>query len=54
MYGAFALPQNAALTSKNRGSPNEPGSLVRSNTAILLTVAGNTFVKYSGANGRYK
>ncbi len=39
--------------SMYNGSPIDPGSLVLSNTAIFLAVFGNTFNKYSGANGLY-
>ena len=48
------LSFNAERTSKNNGSPLDPGSLVRSSTAIFLTVLGNSFKKYLVLNGLYK
>jgi len=41
-------------TSKYNGSPKEPGSLVRSSTAIFSTVTGKTSNKYLDEKGRYK
>lgn len=38
--------------SRYRGSPREPGSFVRSITAIFLTVFGNTLRRYLLENGR--
>jgi hypothetical protein len=44
----------AVTTSRYRGSPTLPGSLVRSRTATLLTVAGNAAMKCSTEKGRYR
>ena len=49
--GAFAFPENADTTSKYKGSPIDPGSLVLSNTAIFLTVDGIAFNNLSIENG---
>ncbi len=43
----------AATTSRYSGSPALPGSLVRSSTAMALTVGGSAATKRSTANGRY-
>ena len=42
----------AAITSRKRGSPWEPGSLVRSRTATLLTLAGIAESRAWGEKGR--
>ena len=39
--------------SRYKGSPKAPGSLVRSSTAIFLTVLGITFNKAFVDQGRY-
>ena len=40
------------MISKYNGSPSDPGSLVRSNTAILLTVAGKTVPGDANEDGK--
>ena len=45
---------NAAQTSKYKGSPTLPCSLVLSNTATDLTLFGNALRRYSWLNGLYK
>ena len=50
----ISLPFRMLHTSKYKGSPVEPASLVLSKTAIFLTDSGKTFKKYSLLNGRYK
>ena len=52
--GAFSLPANALTTSKYKGSPIDPGSLVLSNTAIFFTVSGIAANNFSIENGLYK
>ena len=47
-----SLVERAATTSKYKGSPIDPGYLVRSNTEIVFTVFGIAFKKASTANGR--
>ena len=47
-----SLVKKAAHTSWNSGSPKEPGSLVRSITAIFFTLAGMTRTKSSIEKGR--
>ena len=42
----------AVRTSSYRGSPSEPGSLVRSSTAMAFTVAGSAPSKCSTLKGR--
>ena len=44
---------SAATTSRNSGSPIEPGSLVRSSTAIRRTLAGSASTSARAGNGRY-
>ena len=44
----------AATTSRYKGSPVAPASLVLSNTAILVQVEGNTDTNLSVRNGLYK
>ena len=36
------------------GSPMEPGSLVRSSTAIFFTVSGRAATNFSVTKGRYR
>ena len=43
----------ALITSRYSGSPADPGSLVRSSTARLLTVLGRASTKCSTLKGRY-
>ena len=53
----FTFPSTSFIvftTSKYRGSPAEPGSLVRSSTAIFFTDFGSAFKKYLALNGRYR
>ena len=45
---------SAFTTSMYRGSPMEPGSLVRSSTAIFFTVSGRAATNFSVTKGRYK
>ena len=45
---------DAFTTSRNSGSPSEPGSLVRSMTAIFLQVAGMAARKCFMEKGRYR
>ena len=45
---------SAATTSRNSGSPIEPGSLVRSSTAIRRTAAGSASTSAWAGNGRYR
>ncbi len=42
----------AETTSRYSGSPDEPGSLVRSRTAIDLAVVGRADTKLEMSNGR--
>ena len=49
---AATASASAVTTSWYSGSPAAPGSLVRSSTAIVLTVAGSASTKCSTANGR--
>ena len=44
----------AAHTSSYKGSPKAPGSFVRSNTVMRLTVFGKACVKCGKEKGRYK
>ena len=44
----------ALTTSKYKGSPLDPASLVRSSTATFLTPLGKTFKKYLELKGLYK
>ncbi len=46
--------RSVAATSRKRGSPNEPGSFVRSSTATFLAVLGSTLSIASEDQGRYK
>ena len=41
-------------TSRYKGSPNAPGSFVRSRTAIFLAVLGITSNNAEDTQGRYK
>ena len=43
---------SAAVTSSSNGSPAEPGSLVRSSTAIRDAVAGSAVSSSAAGNGR--
>ena len=43
----------AFTTSRYSGSPADPGSLVRSSTAIFVAVSGSAAAKCSTLNGRY-
>ena len=45
---------SADSTSRNSGSPSEPGSLVRSSTATRRAVAGNAASSAPVGNGRYR
>ena len=45
---------NALQTSRNNGSPIDPGSFVRSNTATRFTVFGTFSIKCFTENGRYR
>ena len=47
------VPFKAATTSKYRGSPIEPGSLVLSSTEIFLTVSGIASTSLSALKGLY-
>ena len=47
----MSFPANAATTSKYKGSPIEPGSLVLSIVTTLLTLAGRTALNLSTSNG---
>ena len=51
---ANSVPLMAASTSRYRGSPMEPGSLVRSRTEIFFTVSGSTSSRYLATKGRYR
>ena len=44
----------AARTSRYRGSPTEPGSLVRSSTATRRHDGGNADTSAAAGNGRYR
>src|SRR5664279_1281143 len=48
-YASF----NAATTSRNNGSPIDPGSFVRSNTPTRVTDGGNASNNSRAGNGRY-
>ncbi len=49
-----ACPSASALsTSRNSGSPSDPGSLVRSSTATRRAVGGRAASSASAGNGRY-
>ena len=45
---------SAATTSRNSGSPIEPGSFVRSSTAIRRTLGGSASSSARVGNGRYR
>ena len=54
--GRVPLPcasASAVSTSRNSGSPSEPGSLVRSSTAIRRTVSGSAASTAGAGTGRY-
>ena len=49
----MSLFSNEATTSKYKGSPIEPGSLVLSKTAILLTDLGRASLNLLTSKGLY-
>ena len=51
LAGGVRLGERAS-TSRNSGSPCEPGSLVRSSTATRRAVLGNAASSSSAGNGR--
>ena len=50
---AYASPSELTM-SRNSGSPPEPGSLVRSSTAMRVAVAGIAAKTSSVGHGRYR
>ncbi len=44
---------SAPSTSRNSGSPSDPGSLVRSSTATRRAVGGSAATSAAAGNGRY-
>ena len=50
---SYLVPLRAAHTSRNRGSPMEPGSLVRSRTVMASTLEGMAASRCLTEKGRY-